>query len=362
MNKFKLGTNFDFALLDAIKKENDTNERGNTVQEVYGSIRAHASLAARPDFRLPVVSNDKFIEYVRYAKERGINFNYTLNSIQPMENKLNFEKHAREIIDLIEWFAEIGVYRITIANPMLLELVKRTKHHPLVEISTIAHIDTITQIRYFFETYGVTKICANVNKNRNFKWLEKAAKYCNDNNIELELMANEFCGVGGKGYATHCIYRDSCYICHSTNKDEADAKALDSYPMKQCTMSRNSDPANWLKVKFIRPEDLKVYNDIGIHNFKLTGRTASTEYLVKVLHAYMTENWEGNLLGLWKPLESITHEKDESFTSYNIPNKALDNFINIWSKSYHDCDNEICGQTCQYCQRWYEEHVKELQK
>ena len=362
MNEFKIGTNFDRKLVDIIAKENEENALGNRVVEMYGSIRAHADLSARPDFRLPDISIPDLVEYVDYAKKHGINFNYTLNSIQPMQSKRNFAEHVKDIKETIEFLACIGVYRVTVANPMMLEVIKTCKNHPKIELSTIAHIDTLTQIRYYFEQYGVTKICANVNKNRNFTWLEKAAKYCNDNNIELELMANEFCGVGGSDYATHCIYRDSCYICHSTNHTIDDVNALDSYPMKQCTMSRNINPANWLKVKFIRPEDLKYYNKIGIRNFKLTGRTASTEYLTKVLHAYMTEDWNGNLLGLWKPLESITHEKDESFTAYNMPNKKLNNFIKHWAEGKADCDNEVCGQTCRFCEKWYDLQFKELNK
>lgn len=362
MNKFKIGTNFDLKLIDEIAAENKVNLLENKVVEIYGSVKQDAALSARPDFRLPDVSREQLEHYVKYAKENGINFNYTLNSIQPMESKANFVEHIDEVKALIEYLTNIGVYRITVANPMLLEVIDKIDKHPLIELSTIAHIDTVTQIRYYFEHYGVTKICANVNKNRNFKWLEAAAKYCNDNGIELELMANEFCGVGGSDYATHCIYRDSCYICHSTNHTKEDTLLLDSYPMKQCTMSRNVNPANWLKVKFIRPEDLHFYNDIGIKNFKLTGRTATTEYLVKVLHAYMTENWDGNLLGLWKPLESITHEKDESFAAYNLPNKKLANFIKNWAIAKKDCDNEVCGQTCRFCENWYEMQFKELNK
>lgn len=355
MNKFKIGTNFDIKLIDEVAKANAQNR--NKVVEMYGSVRKDAELAARPYFRLPDISREELKEYVQYAKQNCINFNYTLNSINPMRSKYNFAANEKEIRRLIEWLTEIGVYRVTVANPMLLELMKNMDAHPQIEISTIAHTDTITQIRYYYETYGVTKICCNLNKNRDFKWLAKAAKYCNENNIELELMANEFCGVGGSNYATHCIYRDSCYICHSTNETVEDANSFNSYPMKQCTMSRNINPANWLKTKFIRPEDMHLYNDIGVYNFKLTGRTATTEYLLKVLAAYMSESWDGNLLGLWKPLESITKEKDESFATYDIPNKKLKNFLKFFVDG-HNCDYEVCGQTCKYCEHFYKTVVK----
>lgn len=351
MNTFKLGTNFDISLLDRIDTANKMHKQSK-VAEIYGSIRRHAALAARPDFRLPDVSLDAFEEYVQYARDRGIMFEYTFNSINPYGSKVEVANNMQHIRAIVRYLNDVGVYRISIANPMLLEIISPMVDRPKLELSTVAHIDTVTQIKYYNETYDVTKFCVNLNKNRNFKWLKAAAKYCNEHNIELEVMANEFCGVGGKTYATHCIYRDSCYLCHSTNKTIEDVDLINSYPMRQCTHSRNENPANWLKMRFIRPEDLHYYNDIGITQFKLTGRTGSTEYLIKVLNAYMTGKWEGNLLGLWKPLESITHDKTETFAPFYIDNQALEGFMQYFA-SGHDCDNEVCGETCRYCDKFY---------
>lgn len=350
MSTFKLGTNFDKALIDKIYEANQQYD--NRVTEIYGSIRKHAALAARPDFRLPDVSLEELAKYVDYAKQHGINFEYTLNSINPYGSKVEVANNMQQIRAIVEYLYDIGVYRISVANPMLLEIITPMRRRPKIELSTVAHIDTVTQIKYYHDVYDVTKFCVNLNKNRNFKWLAAAAKFCNENNIELEVMANEFCGVGGNDYATHCVYRDSCYLCHSTNKSIEDVDLINSYPMRQCTHSRNKNPANWLKMRFIRPEDLHYYNDIGITIFKLTGRTGSTEYLIKVLTAYMKGSWEGNLLGLWKPLESITHDKTETFAPFFIDNKALDGFIDVFTKG-HDCDNEVCGETCKYCDNFY---------
>lgn len=352
MNYFKVGTNFDMKLIDEIAKANAKSKKGKVV-ELYGSTQADAEFAARPDFRLPNVGREYLIEYIKRAKDAGLNFNYTLNSINPCGSKREFIRAQERLESLLITLSECGCYRVTVANPMMLEFMKHINHKLKIELSTIAHIDTVTQIRYYFENYGVTKICANLNKNRNFDWLEHAARYCKTQCIELELMANEFCGVGGNGYATHCIYRDSCYICHSTNRTMEDDNLLDHYPMEMCTMSRNQDPSNWLKSRFIRPEDLSVYNNVGIYNFKLTGRTGSTEYLMKVVKAYLKGDYRGNLLGLWKPLESITARQDESFTAYNIPNKALNGFIDVFAAG-RDCDREVCGITCRYCNNFYD--------
>lgn len=356
MNKFKLGTNFDYKLIYEIAEANDKSDNAK-VTEFYGSIRQHSALAARPDFRLPDVNEHDLERYVKCAKTHGIDFEYTLNSINPYGSRVECAKHIDEIKQLVRRLYNMGVYRVSVANPMLLEIVAPLTDRPEIEISTIAHIDTVTQIKYYHDVYGATKICANLNKNRDFKWLKAAVAWCDANDVELELMANEFCGVGNDTYATHCVYRDSCYICHSTDKTEDDAKLIDWYPMRLCTLGRNKNPANWLKMRFIRPEDLRYYNAIGIDLFKLTGRTGSTDYIMKMLSAYMNEQWHDNLLGLWKPLESIIRDKSENFAAYDIPNDKLDGFIDVFANG-HCCDNEVCGETCKYCDNFYKEHIK----
>ena len=356
MNKFKLGTNFDIELLDKIAEQNELHADAK-VTELYGSIRKHSALAARPDFRLPDVSEKELEQYIQLALDRNIKFEYTFNSINPYGSRVELAKHVKDIKTLVTQLYNMGVYRVSIANPMLLEVISDVNTHPEIEISTVAHIDTVTQIKYYHDVYGATKVCANLNKNRDFKWLSAASKWCRENGVELELMANEFCGVGNDTYATHCVYRDSCYICHSTDKTEDDAKLINWYPMRFCTRGRNANPANWLKMRFIRPEDLIEYNRIGINMFKLTGRTGSTEYIMKMLKAYMNCEWHENLLGLWKPLESIIHDKSEDFTAYDIPNDKLDGFITYFVQG-HCCDNEVCGETCKYCDKFYERHIK----
>ena len=358
-NKFKVGVNFDIDLLKEIIKLNEEFE-DSKVEELYGSIMLDAKFAARPDFRLPNVQYDQLREYVKIANDNGIKFNYTLNSLLPFGSKVELCKNKEKVATLVNFLESIGVYRITVANPILLEIIRNfVKSDIEIEISTCAHIDTVTQIKYYHEKYGVNKVCGNLNKNRDFKFLESAANYCNKNGIIYELMANEFCGVGGSDYTTHCVYRDSCYLCHATNKTYEDSMLLDNYPMNICTNSRNENPSNWLKLRWIRPEDLSVYNNIGLNYFKITGRTGSSEYIIKTIRSYMEQKFDGNLLNLWKPLESIKPgTKESEIKTLFIDNNLLDGFIDYWAKNKHNCDYVICGETCKYCNDYYEK-IKE---
>jgi Collagenase and related proteases len=361
MNKFKLGTNFDKKLIYEIIEINKQSK--NKVAELYGSIRKHAQLAARPDFRLPDISMYDLQNYVELCNSNGIDFNYTLNSIMPYGSKKNLDANIVEVVELILWLSDIGVKRVTVANPLLLEIIRNiVKSNIGIELSTILHIDTVTQIKYLHEKYNLDKVCANLNKNRDFVFIKKAAEYCKTKGIEYELMVNEFCGVGTKDCATHCVYRDSCYMCHATNKTLDDDMLFDNYPMNICTSSRNENPSNWLKLRFIRPEDIKIYNELGVTHFKVTGRTATTKYILRTIDAYLSENYEGNLIGLWKPLESIKGTQNEDFTPYEIDNKRLDGFLDKWLKAdmsgnVFNCDYEVCGETCNYCEMYYKRKV-----
>lgn len=355
MNTFKVGTNFDLALLDKIVELNAKYPQ-SLINEVYGSTRDMAFVAARPDFRLPDVDRTQLETYVKRCNELGICFNYTFNTINPGSKRELTGGRKQQIQDYVKYLESIGVYRITIANPIICEIVREVSDIE-IEISTITAVESVTQIKYLYDQYKIKKICCHISKNRSFKFLKQAAKYCNENGIIFEILANEFCSNAGKGYTTTCVYRSSCYIFHSTDETKEDALGLRGYPMQHCIKARDTDPFNWLRTRFVRPQDMKYYNDIGITQFKVSGRTGSTEYIVKVLEAYASGVFEGNLLELWKPLETIYTEQSElEFEqTVNIKTELLDGFLEKrWVKQPEfDCANHICGDTCKYCERFY---------
>lgn len=358
INNFKIGCNFDEELITVCDDLNSIYKDKGRIVEMYGSDRAHGALAGRPDWRLKDISMNQLESYVKKLNDCGITFNYTMNSIFPYMTKTELDSHKKEIQYFVKYLENIGVYRITVATPILALIIREVSDIEL-ELSTIAHLDTVTQIKHYHDTLGINKVCGSILKNRNKKFLETSAKYCNENGIIYELMVNEMCGVSGEGYATHCIYRDSCYICHAMTKTKEENLLFDNYPMKYCMSSRNGNEESWLKMRWIRPEDLHLYNSIGLYHFKLTGRTGTTEYLKKVAESYMSMNYEGNLLGLWKPLETIFNGKNESEENLQdyIDNKSLDGFLDHWFDGEgFECENHLCGTDCKWCRNFYEKH------
>lgn len=360
MNFYKVGCNFDPELINIAVELNKKYAGKSQIVEFFGSDRSNEAVTARPGWRLPDISKEFFADYVKKLAENNIAFNYTMNSIQPYGSKVEMIKHKKEIQDLVLWLEEIGVYRITVANPMMALFIREVSNIEM-ELSCIAHFDTVTQLKYYHEVLGINKFCNSILKNRNKQFLINAQKYCDENGLILELMANEFCGVAGVDkdgthYATHCTFRDSCYLCHACNKTKEDSMSYNNYPMGYCMSARSQTPEAWLRMRWIRPEDQKIYREkCGVNYFKLSGRTGTSEYLKFVMEAYMSESFDHNLLALWKPLSSIYDGKTElkSDTDVDIPNKKLDGFIDKWMEGNGwECENQMCGTTCKYCEEF----------
>jgi len=357
----KLGYNFTSDLRDYIIKKNAVSTK-NTISEVYGSRAESSFLSARPKCLLPDLSRNEFRRHVRILSNYGISFNYTLNA-SSIGSKEEIISCSKAILDYISFLIDCGVDTITVSIPIMAEFIRSISSEVKIEVSTIAHIDTVSQAKIWRDTYKINKICGNLHKNRDITFLESLNDYCIKNDIILSLIVNEFCGNGTQTSrdniytTTNCIFRDHCYLLHSLDYDN-DTILYGNYPMGYCINSRCSNSI-WLKLNFIRPEDIKLYNRIGINHFKVTGRTASTNLIIKVTDAYINESYDGNLLDLWKHLETIKDGDNSIFTSpYGLPNKKLEGFVQHWfSNRNHICANEVCGETCTYCDRFFDERI-----
>ena len=70
--------------------------------------------------------------------------------------------------------------------------------------------------------------------------------------------------------------------------------------MRCCACSGRllTEPVELLRSPFIRPEDLHVYDELGMDIIKLADRTESAETLMQTARAYAAERYEGNLFQL----------------------------------------------------------------
>ncbi len=351
-----VGNTWDFEYLEELNKLNISNSNIK-IKELYGSLDNSPIASARPKFRIPKRNNKFLKEYIEKASENNIDINYTLNTMC-IGSKSDLKKNEIKLLNYVEDLILYGVARLTIAHPLLIKIIHETFPNVPIELSTVSPIESITQLYDYIEL-GIDKICMNINKNRDFAFLKMINKHAIDNNIIIELLANEFC-------IFNCIHRNYCFLIHS-HSDKNEKEIYNNYPFNECIEYRNKKPYEWLKTRFIRPEDMQRYNDeTNINYFKITGRTFPTKVVLPIVTAYMNEMYEGNLLDLWCHLENIGDENNyKSNETVYIPNHEMNDFLDVWinKKCYNSrCDasfdcNRFC-HGCNYCENYYNEIIK----
>lgn len=325
-----VGSNFDPNLPTKMNELNIKYKDNNIqIHEVFGSIQGLKLFGtARPRFRVPSIDFASFEKSVEQLNKFNILVNYTDNT--PIVNKHNID--MMKIRNNLKYLEDIGIGRLTIAHPLAMEIISEYSTLP-IEVSTIYQANTPYKIRELKRRFpNVNKICVDVSLNRDFDKLLELQKEAQLQYIELELLANELC-------IKDCVDRIQCYNEHTQCETDEETSKFKRYPMGNCTRIRNSEsPVEWTRAPFILPQSLEFYkNETSINKFKITGRTSTTEYILKLIEMYLSKNFEGNLLELWSDVKNISRlskGKDELLPEkYTIDAKMYGNeFIEMYKR------------------------------
>jgi len=101
---------------------------------------------------------------------------------------------------------------------------------------------------------------------------------------------------------------------------------------------RLRDPSQLIKSAWIRPEDIRHYEEIGIHDFKLSGRTKTVAWILKCMRAYAKRSFKGNLLDILDCPQMLRYV-------FHIENEKLEGCIEQWKHCKKICDE------CGYCNK-----------
>lgn len=292
-------------IFDDLNKRKILENSTDRVTEVFGSTRSLNMIgSARSEDRLPNPELEEVKIFVQRAHSAALQVNWTVNAPCVGSPRIFLKiKHWRPLFALL---MEIGVDRLTVATPLLLEILKAENWPFKIELSTILNTQYPSQVGWYHDRYPlIDKICAPIYRNRDLKWVRFMSAVCRDRGIELELIVNEFCTVGG--VPCEGIFRQSCYAAsgHSLN-----AKNILNYPMGICTSERRRHPISWIKAPFILPQWIGYYEEEGVSHFKVTGRTHPPPFIHRMAQLYMSRQMEGNLLDLWAHLETIGRKAD----------------------------------------------------
>lgn len=296
---------------------------------VFGSCRSPGGL--------PEVDRHKLEDYVRYSDEKGIEFNYVINATC-MSNEELTKQGYKKSKDFFEMLEGIGVGWVTISLPSLMEIAKYAAPGLKIKASTVCQINSPHKAG-FYEELGIRRIVLDEDIYREFNTLKAIRKVYSG---ELEIIVNSFC-------LNDCPYKMFHYNSFSHShavRDEC------SYFNSRCR-NIHIGAENYMKLNWIRPEDLHYYHDTGINYFKIQGRTNvySGEPAKAVTH-YIEERYDGNLISL---LELFSSDRPLTIADCQIDNSRLDGFLEKFAKDPLFC-TKLCEE-CGYCRGFAEKSM-----
>ncbi len=276
-SRFSVGANWDLELIDSIKQY--------PVSLLYAKLEDDIIGGGRPNYLLPKISKELASEFIKYAKQSGIGFNYLLNT-SCLGNEEFTSTCNKGLMQILEWIDSNEVDYVTISIPYIVEIVKKYFPHIKVNVSVLAHVNSIQRAK-FFENLGADTITISDSHNRDFRFLKNLVK---GTKCQIQLIPNLTC-------LKDCPYQfyHANQVSHASNsQDEMDGYYLD-YCIIKCTQSRVNSPIEFIKSGWIRPEDITEYEKIGINSFKLVERFDTTQTITNAVKAYSERLYKGNL-------------------------------------------------------------------
>ncbi len=190
----------------------------------------------------------------------------------------------------LEDLGSIGVRRLTVSTPYLLERIKATFPEFHIKAGIYAQIDTAQRARFWQDLGADALTLESFSINRDFETLRAIRKAVR---CELQLIANHPC-------LPNCAMQPSHQngFAHSSNGSR---RLFIDYCFLNCTQKRLEDPSMLIKAGWIRPEDVGFYESLGYEHFKLLERGIPSAELLKRVEAYRERRSTENLAELILP-------------------------------------------------------------
>jgi collagenase-like PrtC family protease len=333
------------------------------VRSFFGGFPVSLTGAGRPPYILPPVDRESLRRHLGEIHRTGREFYATLNS-----NDLGLKEYGsgyldrflREVGDLLD----LGVDGLILALPALIEAVHRAYPEVPISVSSFARLRSVAQAEYFLRLGGDTLILEE--SNRNFPLLRGLVR----TGARVEILANQTC-IRECPFRAHHLNTSS--LCSQPGGD----LLWFEFPLLQCGLEVVRDPQKLIASIWVRPEDLEVYEEIGVHRFKISGRNRSTDWLVRAARAYAARSYPGNLLDILSfvqikgPSRALATLAERgaapevvgplrrafaSFEDVTVDNRAFPaGFLRRIAAT--DCDRLSCGE-CGYCGKVAEKVVR----
>lgn len=276
--RFSLAANYDPELVAALA--------AYPVDEVYGKFPTDGVSGGRPRYMGTPLSEADLRHYIGLLDGQGIAFNYLLNG-SCFGNHEWTRPWQKRVSALLTKAGDMGVRRVTVSTPFLLELVKRRFPQFKVRVGIYAQVDTPRRARFWEELGADAITLESFSINRNFRRLAaiRQAVHC-----DLQLIANHVCLM-------NCPLQSYHQNGFAHASDDSSTLFID-YCLLRCSRMRLADPSQFIKSAWIRPEDIAAYVAMGYTTFKLLERGIPSAALLRRIRAYSAGRFDGNLAEL----------------------------------------------------------------
>jgi collagenase-like PrtC family protease len=371
--KLSVAANWDIELLDGLAHIPE-------VTSVYAKLPYDLVGGGRAGSVLPPVDLATAAAYIQAAHKRGLSFSYLLNA--PCLGNLEQTQEGKErLLAFVGQLVELGVDNVSISNLALVALVRRNYPELSIRGSVLSWPTNLPRLKYQ-ESLGVDPLILPYSEfNRDFQALERIGANLS---CGIVLFANIACI-----YHCHYLAEHACSVGHASQENQGGSKTpsmLDSY-LWQCTRRRLVQPELFLSSRWIRPEDLHLYEALGVEEFKIIDRSRSTAWLLRATKAYASRRYDGNLLDIisiemlgdpngFHPsieeqsrtslLQLDTKERRLTLRMFRLRQRLLALNVTIDNAMLSDflegfrkirCEETFCDD-CRYCHRYAERAVR----
>jgi hypothetical protein len=266
-----------------------------------------------------------------------------MNSRIQAPQKYFDERHLRVTVRTLTRMLEAGVLDgIVFTDAQYLQALSTAGGKELSQLEAVPSInsmlDSFDKILAIMGFIAITHFKApetlllDRSLNRKMGALSEVSAKCRQKypSVKLELLANEGC-------LFQCPFKPA-HDCHISLSNIG--MAFDTFRFNHdlgCIRYLRDYPFQILKSPFIRPEDIKPYEQY-VDIVKICGRDLGVEFLMKTVSAYLLGAYSGNLLEL---LDALNWMSEKAI----IPNHELpDDFQHQLSSCSKDC------ASCLYCE------------
>jgi len=312
---FTAAYNHDPACLDEYKKTG--------IKEIWAGVYIPEK-SVFGSGRFQRASTDKIVDYedlgkdFEKAKKLGLNTSFLLNPA--CSGNVEFTKKGmKEIKEIARFLKDYKVDYITLSQPFLSKAFKKLA--PLTKIKLSSHYNTNSygKFKFLFDDLDIDIVIISQFANKNFRLLKKITSVWDPERFEI--MCTVPCIAG-------CPMRNwhAQFYGHSVSVEESDHLPV-TVP---CLAESHHNKNIAVSAMFVRREDIKYYQKIGINKFKIGERRDPTENNINCAGYYM------NKIDDYVPF----FRKSKLLNNMNL--KAMDGFYEVFF-------NEKCSGTEYNC-------------